>query len=69
MKKENIYNSVLVLLLVFLAGSCKTNQLSLKKENRILPKSFAQSIDSANYASINWKDYYKIGVFIEIEEK
>ncbi len=66
MKKENIYNSVLVLLLVFLAGSCKTNQLSLKKENRILPKSFAQSIDSANYASINWKDYYNDQNLIEL---
>ena len=59
MMNKNLYRSLLLILGVYWFASCKIPAITGKQENRSTQSTYIGVSDTANAASMNWKDYFK----------
>ena len=59
MMNKNLYRSLLLILGVYWFASCKIPVITGKQENRSTQSTYIGVSDTANAASMNWKDYFK----------
>lgn len=60
MKRNSQYSLIVLvfLQLVILVSSCKAPALSLRNENVLLPAKYADTSDTINSSTIDWRSYF-----------
>ena len=58
MKFKHIYHLIMIAIILQVLNSCNITKKSARDENKSVPASYSNSLDSTNGATINWRQYF-----------